>query len=169
MSLARKYWHQARGVIIGDSVILYSGVKLLRYPANIELKEGSIIKTGAHVCPCSHDSRIEVGSRTTIGFYTFIYASKQVTIGDDCMIAPFVYIVDSDHGIIRAMPMNQQLNSSNPIHICNDVWIGAHSVILKGATIGDGAVVAAGSVVRQDVEPYMIVGGIPAKVIGERV
>ena len=54
---------------------------------------------------------------------------------------------------------------SVPIKIGNDVWIGCNSIILKGVTIGDGAIVAAGSVVTKDVPDYAVVGGAPAKVI----
>lgn len=52
-----------------------------------------------------------------------------------------------------------------PIHIGNDVWIGARSIIMDGVSIGDGAIVAAGSVVTKDVPPYAVVGGSPAKII----
>ncbi len=52
-----------------------------------------------------------------------------------------------------------------PIHIGKNVWIGANATVLAGVTIGDGAVVAAGAVVTKDVEPNMVVGGVPAKVI----
>lgn len=55
-----------------------------------------------------------------------------------------------------------------PINIGNDVWIGVDSIVMDGVTIGDGAIVAAGSVVTKDVPPYAIVGGIPAKVIKYR-
>jgi len=84
------------------------------------------------------------------------------------MIAPFVYIVDSDHGIGRNELMNRQQNQPAAIRIGDDVWVGAHSVILKGVHIDHGAVIAAGSVVREDVHKFTIVGGVPAKVIGER-
>ena len=55
-----------------------------------------------------------------------------------------------------------------PVTIGNDVWIGAGAIILDGVTIGDGAVIAAGAVVVRDVEPYSIVGGVPAKLIRNR-
>lgn len=63
--------------------------------------------------------------------------------------------------------MNLQPNVAKPIRIGNDVWIGAHAVGLSGVTIGDGAVVAAGAVVHQDVAPYTIAGGVPFRVLGE--
>lgn len=60
------------------------------------------------------------------------------------------------------------LRNNRPVVIGNDVWIGGNAVILPGVNIGDGAVVASGAVVTKDVEPYAIVGGVPAKVIKYR-
>ena len=62
----------------------------------------------------------------------------------------------------------QELSSKNMIIIGNDVWIGGNATILRGVTIGDGAIIAAGAVVTKDVPPYAIVGGIPAKIIKYR-
>lgn len=56
-----------------------------------------------------------------------------------------------------------------PIQIGNHVWIGARAIILKGVTIGDGVVVAAGAVVTKDVPPNTLVGGVPAKIIKENI
>lgn len=158
-----------RGVNLGSNVIIGKGARFLRYPQNIHVADDVILKQGCHLCPCRQESVITIGERTTVGFYTLIYATSEITIGQDCMIAPFVYIVDSDHGIHRDFLMNRQANTSAPILIGRDVWIGAHSVILKGVQVQDGAVVAAGSVVREDVPSYAIVGGVPAKIIGERI
>ena len=164
----RARWHRARGAKIGPGAVVFPGVQLLRYPRNITIGADVIIKSGAHLCPCRPEATVSLGARTTLGFHSFIYASERVEIGDDCMIAPFVYIVDSDHGAAVGMNMNRQPNTTRPIVIGNDVWIGAKAVILAGSTIGSGAIIAAGSVVRGDVPPGVIVGGIPAKEIGRR-
>ena len=140
----------------------------MRYPQNISIGEAVIIKEGAKICSCNPNAIVSIGTNTTIGYHTYIFASEQIEVGEDCLIAPFVYLVDSDHGIDQDKPINQQPNITAPITIGNDVWISTGSKILKGVTIGDGAVIAAGSVVTDDVAPYSIVGGIPAKAIGQR-
>ncbi|MDD4735950.1 MAG: acyltransferase [Kiritimatiellae bacterium] len=149
-------------------MIIDRSARLLRYPSLITLGDNVIIKSGSHVCPCNEKAFVRIGANTTIGFNTLIYASSGIDIGEDCMIAPFVHLVDSDHGIERSQKMNQQPNQTTPIRIGSDVWVGAHAVILRGVTIGDGAIIAASAVVRKDVKPYDIVGGVPAKVIGKR-
>jgi acetyltransferase-like isoleucine patch superfamily enzyme len=164
-----RWLHQSiRGVKIDKSVTLFSNVSILRYPHRVKLASNAVIKSGVHLCPCNQDSHISIGCRSTVGFHTLLYATSSIEIGQDCMIAPFVYIVDSDHGTRADIKMNLQPNEAKPIRIGNDVWIGAHAVVLAGVTIGEGAVVGAGAVLKDNVPPYTIVGGVPAKVIGMR-
>lgn len=90
---------------------------------------------------------------------------NEVEIGEGCAISENVVIRDSDnHKIIGA-----EKNETAPIKIGNRVWIGMNAVILKGVTIGDGAVVAAGAVVNHDVPANSLVAGVPAKVIKQDV
>jgi acetyltransferase-like isoleucine patch superfamily enzyme len=161
-------WHRQRGVNLDQTTVIYRGAALLRYPGNITLGPNAVIKSAVHLCPCRPGARVSIGARTTIGFYTFIYASNRIEIGNDTMVAPFCYIVDSDHGTDAGTRMNLQPNVTRPIRIGSDVWIGAHAVVLPGVTIEDGAVIAAGAVVREDVAAGVIVGGVPARALGAR-
>lgn len=143
-------------------------VHLMRYPRNIFLEEGVYIKYGARLCPCNPNAKIRVGKFTTIGYDTKIFSSGSIAIGNNCMIAPNVYIVDSDHGMEKDSLMNLQENIVDKILIDDDVWIGAGAVILKGTKIAQGCVIAANSVVKGELEAYSIYGGVPAKKIGKR-
>jgi len=152
----------------GADIFFEKDVSLMRYPENISLGNNMVLKSGARICACNDQAKVSIGARTTFGYHSYIFASAGVEIGEDCLIAPFVYIVDSDHQISKDKKINQQGNLSAPIKIGSDVWIGTGAKILKGVTIGDGAVIASGALVKEDVAPYDIVGGIPAKKISER-
>lgn len=132
---------------------------------NTSLDDGvTVITTG----PRKDLPRVLVRSGTYVNRYTLIDASESVEIGPDAMIGPHVYITDHDHGTAKDQRVQDQPLVSKPVKIGRDVWIGTHAVILKGVTIGQGAIIAAGAVVTKDVDPYTIVGGVPAKVIGVR-
>tara|TARA_Y100001935_G_scaffold164708_1_gene135474 strand:+ start:75 stop:332 length:258 start_codon:yes stop_codon:yes gene_type:complete len=84
------------------------------------------------------------------------------------MIAPFAYIVDSNHLTKKDVPMNEQGIEASDIIIDDDVWVGTGAKILPGVKINEGSVIAAGSVVNSDIPRYTIVAGSPAKEIGKR-
>lgn len=153
---------------LGQRVHIDKSVEFMRYPHNITVDDDVVVKEGARICSCNERAIIRIGKRTTVGYHTFIFASEQIIVGDDCLIAPFVYLVDSNHQIARDRLINQQPNETAPITIGNGVWIASNVTILKGVTIGEGAVIAANSVVNRDVAPFEIYGGSPAKKIGER-
>lgn len=113
------------------------------------------------------------GGQLTLGHNSYMNASliqcaSSITIGDDCAIAGDVLIQDTDfHPMLDEE--GQEKTYTKPISIGNHVWICAKATILKGVTIGDGAIVAAGAVVTKDVPAYTLVGGNPAHVIKENV
>lgn len=164
----RRFYHGYRLGRCGSGVHFEHNVRIMRYPGNVFIDDHAVVKEGARLCACNPSATIQIGKNTTIGYHTFIFASNAVTIGNNCLVAPFVYIVDSNHGTSRSYPINKQGNQTNPIVIGDDVWLGVGARILAGTRIGDGAVVAAGAVVNCDVEPFSIVGGVPAKPIGVR-
>lgn len=91
-----------------------------------------------------------------------IDARKLVCIGNNVRIAPYTVILDSDFHDLKD---HFSMGPSRPVIIEDDVWLATRSTILKGVTIGRGAVVAAGAVVTKDVPPYCIAAGVPARVI----
>ena len=111
---------------------------------------------------------VSIGDYSSIGRDSLISAVDTIEIGTDVMIGPEIMIFTANHGIAASARVIVQPMKTAPVKIGNDVWIGARVIILPGVTIGDGAVVAAGAVVTKDVEPYCIVGGVPAKKIGKR-
>ena len=114
---------------------------------------------------------IYLGDRVEIQRHVYIMAGREsrITIGDDAMIGPGVFITSSNHGIKKEKLIRLQPAEERDVVIGKDVFIGAYAIILPGAAIGDGAVIGAGSVVRRDVPPYAIVSGVPAKQFGRRM
>jgi acetyltransferase-like isoleucine patch superfamily enzyme len=117
----------------------------------------------------THTYGMKVGKDFGVNTGTLIDARGGLTIGDGVLIGPHVTIVTSHHQ--HADP-NVYMTTVNhvmlPVTIEDDVWLGANVMIRGGITVHKGAVVAAGAVVTKDVESYKIVGGVPARVIGDR-
>lgn len=130
---------------VGKNPVFYSGVWIMP-PTNMVIGDDVDFAKGVLITP---GGGLEIGSRTLIG-----YGSK---------------ILTANHNI----PPNQERifgsgHKKEKVIIKNDVWIGSNCVILPGVEIGEGAVIAAGSIVTKDVKAFHIVGGVPAKVIKVR-
>jgi len=115
---------------------------------------------------------IELGNSVFVGTGTEFNIHKKITIGDDSLISSGCRFIDHNHGIekdkglIRSQHVERL--DGDAIEIGRDVWIGCNTVVLKGVTIGEGAVIAAGAVVTKSVPSFEIWGGVPAKKISER-
>ena len=131
---------------------------------------GNDIEVLPGVLLMTYGGTIQIGDRCSINPYTVIYGhGAGVQIGHDVLIAGHCLIIPANHVFTRTdVPINRQGTSSQGIVIEDDVWIGAGCRILDGVRIGRGAIVAAGSVVNKSVDPYTIVGGVPAKKIKDR-
>lgn len=112
--------------------------------------------------------QISIGKATYINRHTFIDAVLSITIGEHCAIGPNCYITDHNHGLDLAKPPLEQPMIAQPTKIGDRVWLGAKVTVLKGVTIGDDAVIGAGSVVTKNIPQGAIALGIPAKVIKTR-
>jgi len=112
---------------------------------------------------------IELGDEVTLNRGVYIAAQTKVTIGNHVLIGPYVHINSGNHRFDDpAVPIRQQGKALKPIVIEDDVWIAANVVVTAGSHIGRGSVVMAGAVVSGTIEPYSVVGGIPARVVRRR-
>jgi acetyltransferase-like isoleucine patch superfamily enzyme len=112
---------------------------------------------------------ITLGRNVFVGEYTVIYGHGGVTVGDDTLIAMHCRIVSANHTIPgRGEKIRDKADILLPTTIGRDVWLGAGVAVLGGVTIGDGCVVAAGSVVTRDLPPYAVAVGVPARVVRVR-
>lgn len=140
------------------------------------LRFGNNVTVGryARVRPSGYYGRdvgvgLTVGDDSSIGTGAYIGCWGGVTIGDKVMMGPDVTILAENHAFDDASrQMKQQGAVARPTAIDDDVWIGARVVILGGVRVGTGSILAAGSVVTRDVEPYAIVAGVPARVVKRR-
>lgn len=99
-----------------------------------------------------------------------MYGKRKVTIGNSVSIAAYCYIIDTNHGTKASQQIRKQKDdvAEGGIVIGDDVWIGAQCMIIKGAKIGNGAVIGANSLVNSEITDNAIAVGSPAKVIGFR-
>lgn len=142
----------------------------------IQVTDGGVLQIGRGatfgrgVTLIAKGGALIVGERSQVGPWSTLVARGDVEIGDDCLIAERVSIRDQDHEIDRdaLIPIRLAGMRTASIRIGNDVWIGAGAIILRGVTIGHGAVVAANAVVTRDVGPRVIVAGVPARLLRER-
>jgi acetyltransferase-like isoleucine patch superfamily enzyme len=108
--------------------------------------------------------RLAMGARSTIGQRCYIDARGGIRIDSDVSIAREVALLTATH-----IPDDQNFAGRVlPVHLNQRCWIGLRALVMPGVSIGEGAIVGAGAVVTTDVEPYTIVGGVPAKVLRRR-
>jgi len=121
-------------------------------------------------CEIRNPENVIIGDRTNINHGSELYGGGGISIGTGTMIAYKVFIMSDSRTFRGDLPLKQQKGRiKKEVKIGNDVWIGARATILPGVRISDHAIVAAGAVVTKNVREWEIVGGNPAKVIGNRL
>ena len=140
----RSWFHRRTGCRLGERVLLYRNVLIL--------------------------GQVQIGARSSISNNCVLSGAEAgITLGADVMMAPGCCAVAFDHGnAIGAGPMIRQPIVQAPITVGDDVWIGANCTIVKGVTIGSGAIIGANSVVTTDIPPLAIAAGVPARVLKYR-
>jgi acetyltransferase-like isoleucine patch superfamily enzyme len=111
--------------------------------------------------------RIHIGSGVYIGSHAYLTAVEEISIEGGCVLSEYVYITDESHGIHpdRGLIMDQPLESKGPVRIGPSCFLGFRCCVMPGVTLGPHCVVGANSVVTKSFPGYVMLGGVPAKVI----
>ncbi len=142
----------------------------IEYPKNVELGSFSQYEFGCKIY-ASEVSKVKIGKYCSFNSNVMVNARGKgnIVIGNNVLIGPNVVLRSSDHSFNDlSKTIREQGMDDGEIIIKDNVWIGSNSVILKNCIIGEGSIIAAGAVVTKDVEPYNVVGGVPAKIIKKR-
>lgn len=165
--------HERNLVIAPTARVRYRGLRL-RPGSRLTVGEGSILE--GSIAFQRGESEVAIGCNTSFGA-SLIDCAARVEIGDDTMISWGCVITDHDSHSLRWTERSNDVRNTlqgakdwsnvaiKPVVIGSKCWIGMHVLILKGVTIGEGAVIAAGSIVTRDVAAWTVVGGNPAKLI----
>ena len=168
-----------RNASINRTAVVYLSAKFQNLQSRNSIKIGAFSHIRAMFMTFGHGGSIQVGQYCYIGHNTYIWSAKSIKIGNRVLISHGVNIHDSNshstNAQLRHMHFLDITTKGHPkadldvkekeIVIEDDVWIGFNATILKGVTIGEGAIVSACSVVTKDVLSYTVVAGNPAKII----
>jgi len=164
---SRRNWlrdMRRRGAIIGSSLELRGHPNIQDW---IELSYGTMIERDCTFWCAEEEGsepRLRLGRHVYIGRNTYLAVWKPLVIGDDTLIGAYSYIVTGNHRFLDLhIPIRLQGYEGAAVTIGGNVWIGCHVIVLPGVTIGDGAVVGAGSVVTKSIAPHEIWSGAPAR------
>lgn len=146
---------------VGDNIPSHHVRRFFYRAAGMEIGKGSTIHMGARFY---NPGKIKIGKDSIVGERAVLDGRDKLTIGDHVDIASEVMIYNAEHNI-----QDETFKAIVDTVVIEDyVFIGPRVIILPGVTVGKGAIVGAGAVVTKDVMPGTIVGGVPAKEIGER-
>lgn len=152
---------------LGENVIFEKGV-LTFHPEYIEIGDNVYIGHNT-ILKGYHKNKMAIGDNTWIGQGCFFHSAGGLTIGKSVGIAPFVKIITSTHDESPTnIPVIENKLILKEVLIEDGCDIGLGAIILPGIRIGEGAIVAAGSIVTRDIEPYTVVAGSPAKLLRKR-
>lgn len=146
-----------RSIRVGAHTLVAGELLVFLHGGDISIGEWCFIGEGARLWSCG---AIKIGDRVLISHNVNIFDSLTHPLSARLRHSQFKEIAQTGH------PLSIDLGEQ-PVTVNNDVWIGANALILRGVTIGEGAIVGAGAVVTHDVSPFTIVAGNPARVIRE--
>lgn len=178
--LVQRYGDVTPGTELGDRFGTLGAGAAIGFPTASVMNPGSIhvgrdTLVGRHVTlsvgygpgdPGAPARGLVIGERCVIGTRCSLTAHESIELGDDVWFGQDVFVCDASHGYQDPhTPIGRQFGQHAPVRIGSGTWIGHGAIVLPGTTIGRNVVVAAGSVVRGEVEDHAVVGGSPARVL----
>jgi acetyltransferase-like isoleucine patch superfamily enzyme len=116
-----------------------------------------------------HEGTVSIGDKTVLGQECTISAYQHVSIGEQCIVADRVMLIDFDHNVAEVeRPIRVQGIYKRDVRVGNNVWIGYGAQILRGVSVGDNSIIGASAVVTKDVPANAVVAGVPARVLRMR-
>jgi len=164
-------WRVARmrGVTIGKNTAFKRGTEVRVCDTGLlTIGEHCVVHENCRFLLTMPNPKVHLGRWVFVGMNTIIAGKNSITIGDYTIFAPNCYVVDHEHGFSASDVILNQRSVLKEVLIGRDCYFGAGTVVLGGVTVGDGAVVGAGSIVTRDVPPYEIWAGNPARFIKKR-
>ena len=157
-----------RRMSLDGMLFLGSGVKL-QIGRSARIRFGRWVWIGHGTKIRCHEGEVRIGDKTVLGQECTISAYQHVSIGEQCIVADRVMMIDFDHNVAEVeRPIRRQGIYKRDVRVGNNVWIGYGAQILRGATVGDNAIVGASAIVTRDVPANAVVAGSPARVIRMR-
>lgn len=171
-----KYWWRLVKFKLKNPHIITLGPVFLGKTAEVYCRKGygrMVIGRWVHIGEGNaircHEGNLRIGDKVVFGANNTVNVYLDLEIGDETIIADWVYICDFDHRYADPdVPIRKQGIVKSPVRIGRDVWIGEKCTILRGVDVGDGSVIGAHTVVNRDVPPYSVAVGNPAKVVKRR-
>jgi acetyltransferase-like isoleucine patch superfamily enzyme len=155
-------------LFIGDEVQFRKDVELRAHGhSSIKINSEVRVDRGVRILS-ANEALINIGDRTAIGLYSVLNGGDDISLGKACLISGFVYLQTSMHKYEKGDYIKDQGYTHSPIKLGDDVWLGAHVVILPGCDLDDGVIIGSNAVVKSSIESNQIAAGVPAKIIGTR-
>jgi acetyltransferase-like isoleucine patch superfamily enzyme len=166
----RRWRHGLRpNAEFGAGVVFKAGVEIsICDEGKLTVGDHSFFHARAWILMTRPKPTVTIGRWVFVGRDTVIAAKNLVEIGDFSIFAPRCYVIDHEHGFAAGELIHNQRSALKEVHIGRDCYFGTGAVVLGGVTVGDGAIVGAGSVVTKDVPAQQVWGGNPARYIKDR-
>ena len=167
----------SKGVTIKKGGLVYYRTRIMNYSKNGSISIGENSRIGcsskryhaglpfyARILIDGIDSKVVIGNNCRLNG-AYIHAEKSITIGNNCVAASGVHIMDSNAHMVYSLDRTIGRDEPEEITIGDNVWIGLNSIILKGVVIGNNCVISAGSVVKGKFPNNVIIAGNPATIV----